>query len=117
MNTALARRLAVAAAVLLAVVEVLSTAWADVPLIMGVFFALLLLAAAVLMARQVTVGVWLMAAVSLLEVAGFFMYERGDAVTWALQVGALVLGALGLGACTALLSRSRATTSSGASRA
>ena len=108
LNSFTARRLLVVASICLAVIEVVSIALADVPLGVGIAFAALFGAAALLVFRGKDAGVWLTGVLSLVEVAGFFMYERGDAATWTLQVLALVMGSTGLVACVALLVRSRA---------
>lgn len=65
----------------------LSILWADVPLGIGLFSPCFFLVPAVLIARGAGAGFWLMTVVSLLEVPGFFMYERGDTKAWAAQVG------------------------------
>lgn len=105
MNNWSARRVAVVTAACLAAIELLSIVSADVPIAVGLVFALLFGAAALLTARAWVPGVVLFAVLCLLEVAGFFLYERGDAATWVLQVLALLLGAVGLIASGLLLAR------------
>lgn len=96
-------------AISLALVEILSIFIADVPVGVGLVFALLFGLTAYLLRRGHIAGVVLLLLLSLIEVVGFFGYSRDDAGDWILQIAALLLGILGVVAGVALLRSRRAS--------